>query len=101
MAGPKAGRLAVPVVRRRGDAGFSRVSWDEASVLVARDLRTIDPRRLGWFRTSRGLTKEAYYAHQKVARFLGTNHIDTSSRICNGHSATGLKATIGIAATTC
>jgi molybdopterin-dependent oxidoreductase alpha subunit len=95
------GRLAVPMVRRRGDAGFRRVSWDEALALVARELRTIDPRRLAWFLTSRGLTNEAYYAHQKVARFFGTNHIDTSARICHAPSTLALKATIGVAATTC
>ena len=30
----KLGRLAVPMVRRRGDKGFQRVSWDEAIRLV-------------------------------------------------------------------
>jgi anaerobic selenocysteine-containing dehydrogenase len=48
-----------------------------------------------------GLTNEAYYAHQKVARFLGTNHVDTSSRICHAPSTDALKATVGCAATPC
>ena len=51
--------------------------------------------------TSRGLTNEAYYAHQKVARFIGTNHVDTSARICHAPSTAGLSATVGCAATTC
>ncbi len=97
----KLGRLAVPMVRRRGDKGFKRVSWDEATSLVADRLREIDPQRLGWYLTSRGLTNEAYYAHQKVARFIGTNNVDTSARICHAPSTAGLSATIGCAATTC
>jgi molybdopterin-dependent oxidoreductase alpha subunit len=97
----KLGRLAVPMVRRRGEKGFRRVSWDEALELIAGELRRIDPRRLAWFLTSRGLTNEAYYAHQKVARFIGTNHVDTSARICHAPSTAALKATIGCAATTC
>src|SRR6266571_5212424 len=44
----KLGRLAVPMVRRRGDKGFQRVSWDEAIRLVAQRLRGLDPHRLGW-----------------------------------------------------
>src|SRR5512133_1806649 len=55
----KLGRLAVPMVRRRGEKGFKRISWDEATSLVADRLRDIDPQRLGWYLTSRGLTNEA------------------------------------------
>jgi molybdopterin-dependent oxidoreductase alpha subunit len=95
------GRLPVPMVRRKGDKGFRRVPWDEATGLIAEELRKIDPKRVGWYMTSRGLTNEAYYAHQKVARFVGTNHVDTSARICHAPSTAGLMATVGCAATTC
>ena len=97
----KLGRLAVPMVRRRGERGFRRVSWDEAVGAIAEILRGLDPRRIAWYITSRGLTNEAYYAHQKVARFLGTNHVDTSARICHAPSTAALNATVGCAATTC
>jgi molybdopterin-dependent oxidoreductase alpha subunit len=97
----KLGRLAVPMMREKGDKGFRRISWDEAIDLTAKRLRAVDPHRLGWYMTSRGLTNEAYYAHQKVARFFGTNHVDTSARICHAPSTAGLNATVGCAATTC
>lgn len=95
------GRLPAPMVRRRGEPGFRPVGWDEAIGLVAERLRQIPPQRIAWYLTSRGLTNESYYAHQKVARFLGTNHIDTSARICHAPSTSALKATIGVAASTC
>ena len=95
------GRLPMPMVRQKGEKGFRRVSWDEAISLVAERLKKVDPRRLGWFLTSRGLTNEAYYAHQKVARFFGTNNVDTSARICHAPSTAALTATVGCAATTC
>ena len=95
------GRLPAPMVRRRGDQGFRRISWDEALELAARGLRETDPKRMAWYVTSRGLTNESYYAHQKVARFFGTNHVDTSARICHAPSTAALTATIGCAATTC
>ncbi len=95
------GRLPVPMIRRRGEKGFRRVSWEEATTVIADQLRAIDPHCVGWYLTSRGLTNEAYYAHQKVARFVGTNHVDTSARICHAPSTAGLSATVGCAATTC
>ena len=97
----KLGRLAVPMIRRKGEKGFTRASWDDAIKLVADRLRTLDPHRIAWYITSRGLTNEAYYAHQKVARFIGTNNVDTSARICHAPSTLALSQTVGCAATTC
>jgi len=97
----KLGRLCVPMVRRRGDPGFRRVTWEEAVALIAERIRATDPHRIGWYVTARGLTNEAYYAHQKVARFIGTNHVDTSARVCHAPSTAALKETVGCAATTC
>ncbi len=97
----KLGRLSVPMVRHRGEKGFRRVSWEEVLALVADRLRRADPRRVAWYLTSRGLTNEDYYAHQKVARFVGTNHVDTSARVCHAPSTAALNATVGCAATTC
>lgn len=95
------GRLPYPMVRRKGDKGFSRVSWDDALDLVAGRIRETDPKRLSIYLTSRGLTNEAYYVAQKAARFMGTNNVDNSSRVCHAPSTTGLKETLGVAASTC
>jgi len=99
----KLGRLPYPMVRRKGDPGFQRVGWDEALDLLADRLREIDPKRLAFYLTSRGITNEVYYATQKVARFLGTNHVDNSARICHAPSTTTLKRSLGPgrAASTC
>src|ERR1044071_3935565 len=70
------GRLPYPMIRRKGDSGFTRISWDEAASFAGKRLAQTDPRRLAFYLTSRGLTNEAYYAAQKAARFLGTNNID-------------------------
>ena len=95
------GRLPYPMLRRRGDPGFTRVSWDEALGLVAARIQATDPRRISFYLTSRGITNEVYYVAQKVARFLGTNNVDNSSRVCHAPSTTGLKETLGVAASTC
>ena len=95
------GRLPYPMVRHHGDPGFGRVSWDEAFELLANRFKETDPKRLGFYLTSRGITNEVYYVAQKVARFLGTNNIDNSSRVCHASSTTALKETLGVGASTC
>jgi molybdopterin-dependent oxidoreductase alpha subunit len=95
------GRLPYPMVRRRGDKGFVRVTWDVALDLIAQRVSRSEPDRLAFYLTSRGLTNETYYVAQKAARFLGTNNIDNSSRLCHAPSTTGLKQALGVAASTC
>ena len=95
------GRLPYPMLRRKGEPGFSRVSWDQALDVAAAGIRDTDPRRISLYLTSRGITNEVYYVAQKVARFLGTNNVDNSSRVCHAPSTTGMKDTLGAAASTC
>lgn len=94
------GRLPYPMRRDHGDAGFRRISWDEALDLAAARARATDPDRQCFFLTSRGVTNEVYYVGQKVARFLGSPHIENSARLCHAPSTVGMKATIGVAAST-
>ncbi|MGH7845919.1 MAG: FdhF/YdeP family oxidoreductase [Candidatus Binatia bacterium] len=95
------GRLPSPMARRRGDGGFRRVTWEEALELAAKRVRVTGPERLAFYLTSRGITNEVYYVAQKVARFLGTNNIDNSARVCHSPSTVAMKQTLGVAASTC
>ncbi|MDP4506665.1 FdhF/YdeP family oxidoreductase [Nonomuraea turcica] len=92
------GRLPYPMLRRAGEAGFTRISWDEALRVAAEGLRGT---RFGAYLTSRGMPNENYYAAQKAVRALGTNNVDNAARICHSPSTVALKQTIGAAATTC
>ncbi len=95
------GRLGHPMVRRRGDAGFRRITWEEALTIVGDRIRETDPRRFAMYLTARGLTNETYYVAQKLVRFLGTNNVDNAARVCHAPSTGVLKAAVGAAATTC
>jgi molybdopterin-dependent oxidoreductase alpha subunit len=95
------GRLPVPMIRRHGERGFTRISWDEALELVASRIREAPAERLGFYLTSRGLANETYYAAQKAVRAMGTNSIENAARVCHSPSTVALKGTIGAAATTC
>jgi molybdopterin-dependent oxidoreductase alpha subunit len=94
------GRVPYPLIRRRGEPGFSRLSWDEATTFLAERWRSSNPDSIGVFLTSRGITNETYYTTQKLARIGGTPHVDTCARLCHAASTAGLKDTIGFAAPT-
>lgn len=95
------GRLAHPMRRRRGERGFTRISWDEALGALSCSIRSTAPERIGVFVTSRGITNETYYVAGKAARAMGIANVDSAARICHAPSTTALKATVGVAATTC
>ncbi len=94
------GRIPYPLIRRKGERKFSRISWDDAMNMIAKKMKALDPKQYAFYLTSRGITNESYYVAGKVARFLGTNNIDNASRICHSPSKTGLVRSIGVGAST-
>jgi molybdopterin-dependent oxidoreductase alpha subunit len=95
------GRIPCPMIRRRGDTGFTPVSWPEAVELIATRIRKAGPERSAYFLTSRGIPNETYYAVQKAVRAMGGNSIDNAARVCHSPSTVVLKQTIGVGASTC
>jgi len=95
------GRLPWPMVHRAGSDRLHRLSWDEAHAIVAEELKAVPGERMGFFATSRGIVNETYYAFQKAARLMGSNHVDMCTRLCHAASVSGLKDTLGVPAPTC
>jgi len=95
------GRLPFPLIHRAGSDTLHRLSWDEALGIIGEELRGVPGERLGFFATSRGIVNETYYAFQKAARLMGSNHVDLCARLCHAASVAGLKDTLGIPAPTC
>ncbi len=95
------GRLAYPMRRRKGETGFTRVTFEEAFEDIGQRWGGCSPERTAMYVTSRGVTNEVYYMAQKVMRFLGSPNVDNSARLCHSPSTVGLKKTLGVAATTC
>ena len=95
------GRLPFPLIHRAGSTRLHRLSWDEALGIIGESLRGMPGERMGFYATSRGIVNETYYAFQKVARLMGSNHVDLCSRLCHAASVSGLKDTLGVPAPTC
>lgn len=95
------GRVPVPLLRRHGERGFTRISWNEALEIIAEALRQAPPERVALYLTSRGLPNETYYVAQKAMRALGTNSVDNAARVCHSPSTVVLKRSLGVGASTC
>lgn len=95
------GRIPYPMIRKKGDNRFVRISWDEAMETIANKMKELDPKNFAFYLTSRGITNESYYVAAKVARYLGTNNIDNASRICHSPSKTAMMRSVGVGASTC
>lgn len=95
------GRMPYPMIRRAGEPGFTRLSWDAALDEIAAEIRAAEPDRSAFYLTSRGTPNETYYAAQKAVRALGTNNVDNAARICHSPSSVALKEMLGVGATTC
>ena len=95
------GRIPFPMRRKRGEPGFTRISWDEALEVTSSAIKNSSPERIGFYLTSRGMPNEGYYAAAKAVRAMGSNNIDNAARVCHSPSTVALKGTVGVAATTC
>jgi ferredoxin-nitrate reductase len=92
-------RLRFPELRRGRDEPLARVGWDEAIGHVADRFRAIierhGPDAVGFYVSGQCLTEEYYLANKLVKGFLGTNNIDTNSRLCMSSAAVAYTKTLG------
>src|SRR5215470_4734456 len=95
------GRLPEPMIRRQGEKGFRVVPWAEAYAAATEQIQRTQLQRFAVYVTSRGMMNEHYYAIQKAARAMGTNHVDNAARFCHAASTVAMKKTLGYGASTC
>ncbi|WP_459711570.1 molybdopterin oxidoreductase family protein, partial [Paraburkholderia sp. 2C] len=93
------GRLLEPAVRTRRDAPRRAVPWDDALDTVARRFAGViaehGPDAVAFYLSGQLLTED-YYVFNKLAKGLvGTNNIDTNSRLCMSSAVTGYKMALG------
>jgi assimilatory nitrate reductase catalytic subunit len=92
-------RAQYPELRSSRDAPRERVSWDDALDSVARKfistVREHGPDSVAFYVSGQLLTED-YYVFNKLAKgLLGTNNIDTNSRLCMSSAVAGYKQTLG------
>ncbi len=90
------GRLAEPMLRRRGADRYEPVSWDDACAHVGRALRALASPDHAVFYTSGRASNEAAFLWQLFARRFGTNNLPDCSNLCHESSGTALSEMIGV-----
>lgn len=101
----KSSRLLYPEMRVSPDTPRSRARWDEALDLCVRRFQKIiaehGPDAVAFYISGQLLTED-YYVFNKLAKgLIGTNNIDTNSRLCMSSAVTGYKQTLGADAPPC
>ncbi len=95
----RATRLHYPAMRTLRTDPRQRVSWNTAISHVADSFKRIiadhGPDAVAFYVSGQCLTEEYYLANKIAKGFLGTNNIDTNSRLCMSSAVCGYKATLG------
>ena len=92
-------RLLSPQMKWSKNHPLQNVDWDTALNRAVSVFKTfIDkfgPDNVGFYVSGQCLTEEYYIANKLVKGFLGTNNIDTNSRLCMSSAVVGYKKSLG------
>jgi molybdopterin-dependent oxidoreductase alpha subunit len=95
------GRLPFPLLLKKGARRFLRVGWQNAIQIACASIHDTAPHQMAFVAAGSGLSNEAYYVFQKLARVLGTNNVALYSSPANAGSLAALHATLGVGAASC
>ena len=92
-------RVLQPELRRNRQTTRQSASWDDALDLIAdrfaETIATYGPDSVAFYISGQLLTEE-YYVFNKLAKgLIGTNNVDTNSRLCMSSAVAAYKATLG------
>ena len=99
QADAMAARARFPELRRARSAPRERVDWvaalDHAAARFANIIREHGPDSVAFYISGQLLTED-YYVFNKLAKgLIGTNNVDTNSRLCMSSAVAGYKMTLG------
>ncbi|MEB8328025.1 molybdopterin-dependent oxidoreductase [Flavobacteriaceae bacterium KMM 6897] len=92
-------RILYPEMRWSRNHPMQRASWDTALDRAAAVFTSIiekhGPDSVGFYVSGQCLTEEYYLVNKLTKGFIGTNNIDTNSRLCMSSAVVGYKKTVG------
>lgn len=92
-------RILYPEMRWSRNHPLQRISWDTALDRAASVFKSImekhGPDSVGFYVSGQCLTEEYYLVNKLTKGFMGTNNIDTNSRLCMSSAVVGYKKTVG------
>src|SRR5687768_12918318 len=95
----KSDRLLYPQMRFNKNMPLQRVSWDNALERTAAVFKTFiqkyGPDSVAFYVSGQCLTEEYYVVNKLAKGFIGSNNIDTNSRLCMSSAVAGYKMSLG------
>ena len=95
----KSDRLLHPQMRYHRNMPLQRVSWDEALNRTAAVFQTMinqyGPDAVAFYASGQCLTEEYYVLNKLIKGFIGSNNIDTNSRLCMSSAVAAYKMALG------
>ncbi|EQA35832.1 molybdopterin oxidoreductase [Leptospira inadai serovar Lyme str. 10] len=92
-------RLLFPMVRRDRFSPLERTTWNSALNKTAAEfkkyIKEFGPDSVGFYVSGQLLTEEYYIINKLIKGFIGTNNIDTNSRLCMSSAVSGYKMAFG------
>ncbi|MFQ3242497.1 MAG: molybdopterin-dependent oxidoreductase alpha subunit [Lentimonas sp.] len=90
-----AGRLTEPMLLEKGVTHYTPISWDQATAIIAEELKTGDPDESAFYTSGRA-SNEAAFLYQLFVRAFGTNNLPDCSNMCHESSGAAMNETVGI-----
>jgi ferredoxin-nitrate reductase len=95
----KSDRLLYPQMRYNKNMPLQRVSWDTAMERTAAVFKTFinkyGPDSVAFYVSGQCLTEEYYVVNKLIKGFIGSNNIDTNSRLCMSSAVAAYKMSLG------
>jgi len=92
-------RLLYPQMRMNRSMPLQRATWDEALDRTAAVFKTLikkfGPDSVAFYVSGQCLTEEYYLVNKLIKGFIGSNNIDTNSRLCMSSAVVGYKLSLG------
>lgn len=92
-------RLLYPEIRYNKNQPRQKVSWDKAMERTAAVFKTLirkyGPDSVAIYASGQCLTEEYYVLNKLMKGFIGSNNIDTNSRLCMSSAVMGYKLSLG------
>ncbi|AOW20351.1 nitrate reductase [Urechidicola croceus] len=92
-------RILHPEMRWSRNHPMEQVSWDSAldraSAVFKSIIKKHGPDSVGFYVSGQCTTEEYYIINKLTKGFIGTNNIDTNSRLCMSSAVVGYKKTVG------
>ncbi|GAP99407.1 molybdopterin oxidoreductase family protein [Leptolyngbya sp. NIES-2104] len=92
-------RLLYPMMRNSLDAPFERVTWDQALDRIVQEIQQTrayyGSEALCLYGSGQFMTEDYYVMHKLMRGFLGSNNIDSNSRLCMSSAVTAYAQSLG------